>query len=130
MSEIDKFLKWRNSGAFKQFFVYDVLNDVCKDCKRNFQLPSTQTWSPIYNLQSFKGLSVCFHLWFLCGVRNKSAFIVFKKQWRNPHFSSQKNDGIFHVSDQIKVLKAPLHKLPSLQGGSLKITLTVPFRYF
>ena len=39
------------------------------------------------------------------------AFVVTKKQWRsyqNKHFSSQKNDGIFHIFDQIKVSRVPL----------------------
>ena len=39
------------------------------------------------------------------------AFVVTKKQWRsyqNKHFSSQKNYGIFHIFDQIKVSRVPL----------------------
>ena len=40
---------------------------------------------------------------------------------------SKKNDGFFHIFDQIKVLRVN-QTLPSLHGGSLEITLTIPLK--
>ena len=34
-------------------------------------------------------------------------FFAYKKQWRNKHFSSQKNYVIFNIFDQIKVSRVP-----------------------
>ena len=48
---------------------------------------------------------------------------------RNKHFRTSKNDNIFHI---IKGLENNVlnRTLPSLHGGSFKITLTVPLKFF
>ena len=49
--------------------------------------------------------------------------ITIQRLFRVNHFSNNKNDGIFYISDQIKVSRVPLSLLP---GEPLEITLTVP----
>ena len=41
-------------------------------------------------------------------------------------FSCQKNDVFFHIFDQIKVSRVVNLALPSLHGGPLEITRTIP----
>ena len=56
------------------------------------------------------------------------AFLVYKKQrrnCRNIHYSSQKNNNIFHIFDQIKFHRVTL-LIGHCSGGSLDITRTVP----
>ena len=65
---------------------------------------------------------------FICGfVQKWLAHFLFVRSngevYRNTHFSRQKNDVIYHIFNQINVVN---RALPSLLGGSLEITLTVP----
>ena len=69
---------------------------------------------------------------FVCDFSSKvtCAFLANKKQWRNSqkqlHFSSQKNDFIFHIFSE-KDFKSTVVNLTlsSLHWGSLNITLTL-----
>ena len=59
----------------------------------------------------------------ICGFSAKviCAFLFYKKQWRNKHFSSQKNDGFFHILMRLGFKGSVVNRaLSSMHRGSLK----------